>query len=393
MFYKSRISLKNSWKREFKRISERPVYFLGPALVMIFCSVFFLTLMEEGWPNTLPAGVVDLDQSALSRTLIRNLDATAQTKVVSHCSSYSEAREQMQKGEIYSFVVIPEGFERNLQSGLQPAATFYVNDTYLIPGSLSLKDLSFMGHLTGAKVKQNILEARGITEENLQMAAIQPVAIDAHLIGNPWANYGIYLINLLLPGVLQLMIIMITIFSIGMELKEKTGPDWIRTAGNSRIIALAGKILPYTLLFTLLGIAVNFLLYRYLQYPLWGSMWLMCFATFLYVIASQAVGIFFIGLLPVLRDAISLGAFYGLLGFTYAGFTFPVEAMPPSVQIFSWLFPIRYYFLIYGNIALNGSPFQNYFLWFIVLACFLLLPVLVLRRIGKAAVKPEYLTK
>jgi ABC-2 type transport system permease protein len=378
------------WLREWDRVVKRPVYFLAPILVMGFCFLFFLSLMKEGWPNSLPAAVVDLDNSSLSRNLIRNLDASAQTRITSHCADYAEARDLMQRGEVYAFVVIPADFARNLQTGSRPELTFYVNDTYLIPGSLAFKDLSFMCQLTSAGVRKSMLEAKGIVDRNQQMAVLQPVAIDAHLVANPWANYGIYLINMLLPGVLQLIVIMITLFTIGTELKEKTSREWFQKAGGSAGVALSGKLIPYTILFTMLGIAGNIILFRYMHFTFNGNMAWMCLSTFLFVLSSQAMGIFFMELFPVLRDAISLGAFYGLLGFTYAGFTFPIEAMPQPAQIFAWLFPMRYYFLLYGNIALNGSDTGYSIAWFGVLTLFLFLPLPLIQRFRKAAVYQSF---
>ena len=57
----------------------------------------------------MPAGVVDLDNTSTTRTIIRNLDAFQQTKIVAHYGSFNEAREAIQRGEIYSFYYIPEG--------------------------------------------------------------------------------------------------------------------------------------------------------------------------------------------------------------------------------------------------------------------------------------------
>jgi len=242
-----------------------------------------------------------------------------------------------------------------------------------------------MGQVISAGVQKNMLEARGLAEEKEQMAFIRPVEIDTHLVANPRANYGIYLINMLIPGVLQLIVIMMTIFNLGTELKEGTGAAWFQTAGGSSGLALFGKLLPYTLLFTSLGIISNLILFRFMQFTFQGSMLYMCLATFLFVASSQAAAVFFSGLLPLMRDAISLGAFYGLLGFTYAGFTFPIEAMPFKAQIFAWLFPMRYYFLLYGNIALNGSIVRDTWVWFTALVLFLFLPFLIFNRFRKAA--------
>jgi len=232
-------------KRELKRLGSSPIYFLGTVGVMGFCFLFFLTFMNEGQPNRMPIGVVDLDQSSLSRQFLRNLNATQQAHIVENFSSYGNARQAMQKGNIYAFVLIQDNFESEVLANRRPTMTFYVNDAYLVAGSLLLKDITYMSELTGGALKQKVLRAKGVPESRI-MGIIQPIALDTHLIGNPWANYGVYLLNLLLPGVMQLMILMLTIYAIGIELKEKTSRLWLRTANNSIIAALIGKLIPYT---------------------------------------------------------------------------------------------------------------------------------------------------
>lgn len=389
-------SKKNSFiatvEREWKRIMGRPIYLFSSVFVMLFCYVFFLTFFNQGLPNSLPAGVVDLDNSYVTRTFTRNIDATAQTAVIHHYSSCTEARQDMQRGNIYGFIVFGKDFEKKLLSGQRPELSSYVNDAYLIPGSLLLKDFSYMRALGSGYIRQRLLQARGMSDHQI-INIIQPVTLDTHLIANPWANYGIYLMNVLLPGVLQLMVLMLTIFSIGAELKERTSRHWLRTAGNSMFTALCGKLLPYTLIFTLLGTGGNFILYGYLHFPMNGSLAWMCFATFLFVIAHQAIGIFFIGIFPVMRDGISLAALYGLLGFTFAGFTFPIEGMPYTVRIFAEIFPIRHYFNIYVSQALNGANISYSLLCFAALLAFSILPAFVYYRLKRAALYLNYPAK
>ncbi len=379
-------------KRELKRMGSRPIYFLGTVGVMLFCYVFFLTLMKEGQPVRMPVGIVDLDNSSLSRQFVRNLDATQQSEIVMHLNSYTEARKEMQKGNIYAFVVIKDNFEAEVMANRRPKMTFYVNDAYLVAGSLLLKDITYMSELTAGAMKQKVLKAKGMEDSRI-MGVIQPISLDTHLIGNPWANYGVYLLNVLLPGVLQIMILMLTVFAIGVELKEKTSRLWLRTADNSMFAALMGKLMPYTIIFTILGIIGNILLYWYMGYPMNSHIGWMFLTTFLYVMAYQAVGTLIIGITPVLRDGVTLAAFYGLLGFTYAGFTFPIEQLPYVAQIFSELFPIRHYFKVYVNQALNGLSIGYSVDYLIALLAFTFLPLLVYIRLKKAAIYQNYPTK
>ena len=190
-----------------------------------------------------------------------------------------------------------------------------------------------------------------------------------------------------------MLVLLMTVFSIGNELKERTTPQLLQTANHSMMAALLGKLLPYTVLFSLLGIAGNLVLYQYMHFPMNGSLVRMSIATILYVMAYQSIGVFCIGLLPVLREAISMVAVYGILGVSFTGFTFPIEAMPRGVQVFQHLFPIRHYFKIYVNEALNGAPIRYSLIYFAAIAAFLILPLIVYGRLKNAATNLDYPAK
>ncbi|MDD3357242.1 MAG: ABC transporter permease [Dysgonamonadaceae bacterium] len=393
----SKTIYKGTWaviRREWKRMLGRPIYLFSSVFVMFFCYLFFLTFFSEGLPRSMPIGVVDMDHSYVSRTFIRNISAIPQADVTENYANYNEARDAMQRGKIYAFFVIDKNFEKELMSSQQPNFTFYVNDAYLVPGSLVYKELTYVSKLGSAYVHKQLLELRGVTVDESQiLATVQPISIDAHLLANPYSNYGVYLINMLLPGILQMLVLLMTVFSIGYELKVKSTPDLLKTANNSMLAALMGKLIPYTILFSILGIGGNFILYEYMHFPMNGSMVRMSFATILYVMAYQAIGVFCIGLLPVLRDAISMVAVYSILGLSFTGFTFPIEAMPHGIQVFQHLFPIRFYFKIYVNEALNGAPIRYSIIYFIAIAAFFLLPFIVYERLKKAAINLNYPAK
>ncbi|MDD2243434.1 MAG: ABC transporter permease [Dysgonamonadaceae bacterium] len=372
--------------REWKRMLSHPVYLLSSIIAMLFCYVFFLTLMSEGLPKQLPIGIVDSDNSSLSRALERNINASPQVEIIAKYASYTEARKDMQKGHIYAIVDIAPGFQADLLANRQPSIAYYVNDVYLVAGSLSYKDLTYISELMSGFILQQSLQAKGITSEENLMSILQPISIDTHQIGNPYTNYSVYLSNILLPGVLQLLIIMFTIYAIGVEMKQNTTREWLSTSNESILSALTGKIIPHTVLFTILGLMGLFLQYKVMKFPMNGNIVLMSLAMFLFVIAHQSIGIFIIGLFQRLRDSISLGVFYGLLSFTFSGLTFPIEAMPRGAQIFAWLFPIRYYFKIYVNEALNGANIRYSLIYFAVMLLFLLLPFLVYRRLRSTIV-------
>jgi len=389
MFNNLYTAIKQTLTRELKRMTSRPIYFISTIVIMTFSYVFFLTFFNEGQPNKMPVGVVDLDNSSVSRQFIRNLEVMQHSHIVMRLNSHKEAREEMQRGNIYAFVEISRNFAKEAVSNRRPPITFYINDGYLIAGSLISKDITYLSMVTSIGMQQKVLRAKGVEESRI-MGILQPVVLDTHLIGNPWANYGTYLLNVILPGVLQLMVLMMTVFPIGVEYKERTSKEWLANSGNSMFAALTGKLLPYTVIFTTLGIVGNLLLYKYMHYPLNSGIGWMFLATFLLVLASQTIGIVFIGITPVLRDGVTFAGLYGMLGVTFAGSTFPIEQMPAGSRIFSEFFPIHHYFNIYVNQALNGVGIHYSLLSFVALLSFTVLPLIVFKRLKKAAINQNF---
>lgn len=371
-----------SVRREVRLMRQRPIYIISTVAVMAFCSVFFLSFLGDGLPSDLPIGVVDNDNSSLSRSFIRQLDATQLGRTVGY-GTFAEAREALQKGEINAFCVIPQGMYGDVLANRRPAFTFYVNSLYFVGGALAYKDLMTMANLSSGAVQREVLRAKGLSEDAI-MGRIQPVVIDAHQIGNPGTDYGIYLTNVLLPGMLELVIILVTVYAVGSELKYGTSRHLLEKSGGSMMAAIGGKLLPYTLLYMCIGIICDILMYHWAGFPLQGSLWNMFIGTSVFILACEAVGVFIIGALPVLRDAISVAAIYSVLGFSLAGFTFPVEAMPPYVRGLAAAIPLRHYYLFYVQEAVFGSGFGGWYIQAVSLLTFLFLPLIVYRRLYRA---------
>ena len=76
--------------------------------------------MAQGVPTDMPVGVVDLDQTATSRAMIRRLDAFQSSQVVAQYQNMNEAREAIQRNEIYAVLYITKGMTRGLGTNTQP---------------------------------------------------------------------------------------------------------------------------------------------------------------------------------------------------------------------------------------------------------------------------------
>lgn len=377
-------------RREVFRIAVKPMYLFCMVIAPVFCYLFFTTLMGNGLPTDLPAGIVDLDNTSTTRNIIRNLDAFQQTKIIAQYSSVSEAREAMQRGEIYSFYYIPEGTTEEALASRQPKVSFYVNYSYLIAGSLLYRDQRTMSELAAGAIGRANLYVRGATEDQA-MGFLQPIVIDTHALNNPWLNYSVYLCNTLFPGILMLLIFLTTCYSIGTEIKENTAKDLLSMADGSIVTALVGKLLPQTVVFFIMATFHNVYLYGFMHFPCNSGIFPMILAGLLLVLASQAFGVFLFGLFGSMRLSMSAASLWGVISFSISGFTFPVMAMHPTLQALSNLFPLRHYFLLYVNQALNGYPIVYAWHSVVALLLFMLLPFFVLKKLRTAMTSYVYL--
>lgn len=377
-------------RREIGRMLSRPLYGLTIVFAPLFCYIFFTTLMGEGLPQGLPAGVVDEDNTVVSRSILRNLDSYQQTAIIKQYSNFAEAREAMQKNEIYGFFYIPKGTQELASSQRQPKISIYTNGTYLIPSSLLYRDMKTMAVMASAAVGREVLYAKGANLDQA-MGFLQPIKMDMHALNNPWLNYNVYLSNTLLPAVLALMILMVTCFSIHTEIKDGTGNEWMDMAGDNILKAVSAKLFPQTMLFSLMALVYLVLLYGVLDFPHNNGFWPMLLAAELLIFASQGFAVFIASAIPSLRWSLSLCTLWGVLSIPICGFSFPVMGMPPALQAMSYLFPLRYYFLIYVDQALNGVNLV-YSVWFYVaLLGFTILPLIDIANLRKAAREYTYL--
>ena len=343
--------------RELRRIWHSPRYLVILTLAAVLSFVFFATMTQEGQPQKLHVGVVDLDHSYLSRRLCHELEATQGVSVAAVYDNHTEARMAMQRGEIFAFYEIPAGTYNELLQFHAPRFSLYTNPSYLLAGSLSYRQLATMGKLAAGAVQREVLRKKGYKDDAI-MGLIQPVALETHAVGNTKASYCIYLMTTLIPGILALLALLHTAYVIGRERQERTVKSWMRKAGGDALKAMWGKALPYTCYYSMLLLLANVIMYGPMGMPLEGSWLLLALHSVLLIVAGQSAAMFLMGCVPDPSVAMSLTSAYATLSLTMCGFSFPVDAMPLPMQSFSLMFPLRHYFLAMRDIAFFGNGFD-----------------------------------
>ncbi|MDH6310820.1 ABC-2 type transport system permease protein [Dysgonomonas sp. PFB1-18] len=373
------------FKREWLRISTSKICIWGLFVTPLLSLIILMWMMSSGLPSRIPIAVVDLDNSTTSRSLVRQLDAFEKTDVKYKSLSFKEAREMMQRMEVYAVLTIPKDFAKDAVSGNRPKLVYYTNNAFLISGSLLFQDLKTVSTLASAAVGLQTAEAKGFTA-NQVMPILQPITIDSHPIGNPWLNYSVYLNNVILPGILQLIILMFTVSAFGSEIKSGTGSKLLAMGNNSIAKVVIGKLLPYTILYAIMALLFMSILYYYNHFPLHSGFWPMFFNYLCLILAAQGAGVMLLGIFRNYRFALSIASLIGMVSFSITGFSFSTLAMDGSLSALSNFFPLRHFFLIYVDQALNGIPFGYSMYQYAALLCFVLLSIFfwgVLKRLLK----------
>ena len=124
-----------------------------------------------------------------------------------------------------------------------------------------------------------------------------------------------------------MIVLLVTVYAVGSEIKFRTGDDWLRTAGMNVFSAVAGKLLPYTVIFVLISVLANYVLFGVMRIPFSCGFWPLNLTSALFVVATQCLAVFLFSLFPAIGIVISVVSMVGSLGATLSGVTFPAPFM------------------------------------------------------------------
>jgi len=347
------------------------------------------TIFGEGGVENVPMGIVDMDQTSTSRQISRTLSTVPTAKVTAYYSGLKEVRDAMVKKEIYAYVVIPEHFESDLLGGRDATIPYYIHYALLSVGVEMQGALETV--LTQVSLAPVVMVGTSLgTSQDRIESFVLPVSFEAHPLFNPSLDYTIYLTNPFFFVLLQIIILLVTMYVLGSEIKFKTADEWFNTADMNVFLAVTGKLLPYTVIYIIMAIFGNFVMFNILNIPLSAGFLSVNLVTALFVIATQAFGVFIFSLFPALGIVISIASMVGSLGATLSGVTFPVFAMPAPIYYLSFLFPVRHFVEINQNILYGNYGFAYSWQHVSILLIYVLLALMILPHLGKATLSHKY---
>ncbi len=339
------------WK-ELIELRQDPRLF-GIVVLAPILQLFMLGYAATTDVRNVPVVVADADRSAASRDLIARFEASPNFTVIGIVTGTNEIDPYLERGRAWMALSIPAGYGETLGAG-RPETVQVVAD-----GSDANSTNIGLGYATSliAAYAQQLAGARA------SGGGGAGGGIDARV--RVWFNARLESRDFMIPGVLALLLMMITtnLSAMGIVREKELGTlEQLNVTPLKRWELVLGKLLPYALVgmidvFLVMGVAL-----LWFQIPLRGSIWLLLALNLVFLLSTLGLGLFVSTISSTQQQAMMTTIFFFLTPMIYlSGFVFPIENMPRVIQWVTYLMPLRYFLVIVRSIFLKGVGLET--LW------------------------------
>jgi ABC-2 type transport system permease protein len=341
--------------REVGWLRRRPFLLGLTTIVPLILMALLSAVFSAGLATRLPIGVLDLDSSDLSRTIIRTVDATPDTAVAVRVGDLAEGRSLILSGKIHGLLMLPLNLQRDVFSGRRPEVVFFYNTQTLTTGNLTVRGVNAAVPAVAAGIRLSLRTARGEPIEAAQ-SDILPIPVQTHPLFNPTLNYIYFLLTALIPSILQVVIVTASSYSAGLDVETRHRLRILRRLGGGLWPAIAGKTLPYTIIFLLVLGLSDSLLFAVLGLPLNGHYALLAIAGLLFILSCQLLGTLLALVLKPMATAVSIGTLLTAPAFGFMGIGFPRLGMSAFALGYGALLPGTWYLTARIDQTVRGTP-------------------------------------
>jgi ABC-2 type transport system permease protein len=176
-----------------------------------------------------------------------------------------------------------------------------------------------------------------------------------------WYNPDLESRNFMVPGVLALLLLLITanLTSMAIVRERELGTlDQLNVTPLGRWELIVGKLLPYGVIGVVDALLVIAVAVVWFEVPLRGSVWLLVGASLVYLLCTLGLGLFVSTISSTQQQAMMTTVFFFLVPMIFlSGFIFPIENMPRPIRWVTTIIPLRYFLVIVRGIFLKGLDF------------------------------------
>lgn len=335
--------------------------FAQPLIMML---LFGVALSNK--PANVPWLVLDRSNTALSRRLVQEIQASGYFLPPRHVTGYEHGRAELQHGTAVVLLVLPKSLRRDYERG-QPQVQL------LVDGSDPLSAARVAGYIQQIAANFSLAPPAA--------APVVSAAID--LRQRFWFNATLSDRNFFLPVLAGMLLtnFCLSISSLGLVGERESGTYEQMLALPTRALEIViGKLLPYVgvsyvvMTFAMLGAGLGFGVW---PAGSWAALYLVSLP---FILASLAAGAFVSTLAHTSAQAVFISVFFILPSFVLSGTMFPYELMPDGIRELGTIFPLRWHQIAVRRIASRGAELADSLEPFLILSAMTVVMLLLIHR-------------
>lgn len=314
-------------------------------------------LFGDGLTRRLPVVVCDLDQSSLSRRLIRHLNALPSMRVALTVHAPDEGYARLRKGRAYALLIVPHRFEEYVLHHRALRFIAYVDGQHMPAGSVLRRELTELGTAFWGEAYAALEVRAGIPHEQAQGGMTAP-ALDGRSPGNPALSYSTFLPHAFVPVLVQLAMVIYLVCILHRQ----------RGKAQTSAGGLCGTLLPGTLWAWLVCCAGAALLRHCGGWEMHGPFAALCGLYLAFTTVCAALAAFIAAMGDDLLESLMLVSGMTSPAFAFSGLSFPLSAMPFGGRLWAGLLPSTQLMKLETSIVIMGAPATSQTPTFVALA-------------------------
>ncbi len=348
------------FKRELLRLagqkSARNLFIIVPFVVFFLLGAIYY----KGALREVPIAVYDNDNSTLSRTYIRFLEASPNLNVTHYLSSEESIENTFVENEVQGVFYIPKDFHKDILKNVPVQVKIYTNSTNIVFGNLLYSSAVGVTQLLSGAVVVKRIAPLGINPAKI-MGTVLPIDINTKVLGNPQYNYVYYLLPGLTTALLQMIVFMVASRAFNNEWKKNTYNELYTTSGGNILTMILGKYFAFLVYGLGLCGLIFAIVFPIFGIPIYGNIGHLLALLLLFLSVNILLGFGISLLIPNEIIALDGAILYNSPAFVFSGFTFPIWAMPWFNTFYAQIIPYTHFLTGFLKISQLNTPLH--FIW------------------------------
>lgn len=334
----------------------------GALLILIGAAIIYPIIYSIAYSpellRELPVAIVDMDNTASSRTLINMIDATEQISLTQHVSTLNEAERLFASNTVHGVVLIPIDFEKDLINGKQTSLSSYCDASYLLMYKQTLTGVLQSSLTFSAGVELKRLMAKGSSMEQA-MHQVQPVKVKYTNLYNPSSAYGSFAMPAIIIFILQQTLLIGIGLMGGFQREQGRHIHTIRGYSNNPSAVILGKSLTYALITLFNSLFALVCVHHWFQFPMSSDFISISLLLIPFVLSTIFMGIAISAMFKKAEHSIMILVFLSLIIIFLTGFSWPITSLPEPLKYIRLLFPCNIIIEPYLRVREMGVPLTD----------------------------------